>query len=258
LTFATETPVLIAPPRITGQYDSSASVTSVALFADCPRRYYLSRYLGWDGARSRPFREEEDGEPDRDPVDSTDFGRQVHALLGGGARDAGNSEANSEALALAARFESSDVGRRLGSTTRIEREFDFLLAVDDVALVGQIDLWFEESGTLVLVDYKTDEVSAAEVPARAGAYTLQLQLYALALERLTGRAPDSALLYFLRPDIAVPVGVTDAERRQAAVTVRGFQQSQNDQHFPLREGAHCHRCPFFKGMCPAVVPLTLN
>ncbi len=212
----------------------------------------LSR-LGWS-KRSRPFREEEDGETDRDPVDSTDFGRRVHALLAGGAREG----VNSEALALAVRFESSGVGRRLQNATRIEREFDFLLAVEDVALVGQIDLWFEEAGALVLVDYKTDEVGAAEVPARAGAYTLQLQLYALALERLTGRAPDHALLYFLRPDIVIPVGVSKDERCQASAAVRGLQQSQNDQRFPLREGAHCYRCPFFKGMCPAVVPLPLN
>ena len=33
--------------RSSGQYDSNATVTSVAMFADCPRRYYLERYLGW-------------------------------------------------------------------------------------------------------------------------------------------------------------------------------------------------------------------
>ncbi len=41
--------------------------------------------------------------------------------------------------------------------TRLEREFDFLLAVEDVVLRGQIDLWFRGiRENWVLVDYKTD------------------------------------------------------------------------------------------------------
>ena len=216
LQFAAKRPIQVEAPSISGQYDSAASVTSIALFADCPRRYYLARYLGWEGGRPRPIRMEEEAEEeeaDRDQVDSTEFGRQVHALLAGGLRDG----ASADALALAERFEASDLGRRARHAPQVEREFDFLLAMEDVVLRGQIDLWFEDSAEQILVDYKTDDVAAEEAPARAEAYALQLQLYAIAAERLTGRAPDRALLYFLRPDLTVPV---DVSRTRARATPR--------------------------------------
>jgi CRISPR/Cas system-associated exonuclease Cas4 (RecB family) len=232
-------------PAVRGQYDSAASVTSVALFAECPRRYYLARYLGFDGERPRPVFGDED-EPAPEAPDAGEFGRQVHALLAGADR----TGADPLALALAGRFEASDIGARAARAGRREREFDFLTAVEDVVLRGQIDLWFEESGELVLVDYKTDNIPPEEARSRAGAYGLQLQLYAIALERMTGRPPDRALLYFLRPDVAVPVALDSAGAVEA---VRGFRRAQEALDFPLREEEHCRRCPFLGGMCPARV-----
>ena len=220
-----EAPERIAPPIVSGQYDSAASVTSIALFADCPRRYYLARYLGWEPV-----------------VDSGEFGKQVHGLLAGGPRE-GLPE---DAQALADQFESSDLGRRVATATPVEREFDFLLAIEDVVLRGQIDLWFED----VIVDYKTDNVSPEEAQSRAQAYELQLQLYAVAVERLSGKPPDRALLYFLRPNVIVPVDVSRTSLDTAVEQVRAFRRAQDSQLFPLHEGEHCLRCPFFRGMCP--------
>jgi len=248
LTAEFEAPETVAAPAVSGQHDSTASVTSIALFADCPRRYYLSRYLGWED--ERPFEPNE--EDAREPVDATEFGRQVHALLAGSGRDG----AAPEALELVARFESSEVGRRIGGAAAVEREFDFLLAIEDVVLRGQIDLWFEESGRQVIVDYKTDDVGADDAVLRERVYELQLQLYAVAVERLTGRPPESALLYFLRPNVAVAVDVSPAALARAVGVVRKFRDAQDGQEFPLREGAHCLRCPFFGGMCPAKGPGT--
>ena len=39
----------LAPPPVEGQHDSAVNVTSLAVFAQCPRKYYLQRYLGWGG-----------------------------------------------------------------------------------------------------------------------------------------------------------------------------------------------------------------
>src|SRR6202022_1151195 len=127
-------PGRVDAPPLSGQYDSTASVTSIALFADCPRRYYLSRYLGWNEERRRfePIEEEETDEA----VDASEFGSEVHALLAGGVRVG----AQPEGLALVERFESSELGRRLGPAAGVEREFDFLLEIEDVVVRGQIDL----------------------------------------------------------------------------------------------------------------------
>ena len=45
---------VLDPPAVSGQYDSAVSVTSVAMFQACPRRYYLSRYLGLEPTPDRP------------------------------------------------------------------------------------------------------------------------------------------------------------------------------------------------------------
>ena len=39
--------LLLAAPRVTGQYDSSVAVTDVALFAACPRKYFWLAMWDW-------------------------------------------------------------------------------------------------------------------------------------------------------------------------------------------------------------------
>ncbi len=65
---------------------------------------------------------------------------------------------------------------------------------DEIVLVqGIIDAYFEEEGQLVVVDYKTDRVfSAAELKNK---YLSQLEYYAEALERLTGKVVKEKRIY---------------------------------------------------------------
>ena len=138
------------------------------------------------------------------------------------------------------------MGRRAESATRIEREFDFLLEIDDVIVRGQIDIWFEEGGELVLVDYKTDrDESGAE------GYALQLRLYALAVERYAGRRPDRAVLYYLRSNTIVEITLTDDDLAAAKNAVRELRDAQDQLRFPLKEGEQCRKCLFWGGVCPA-------
>jgi CRISPR/Cas system-associated exonuclease Cas4 (RecB family) len=101
------------------------------------------------------------------------------------------------------------------------------------------------------VDYKTDDVKARDSAARADFYAPQLRLYALALERVTARFPDKAYVYFLRPGIAVPVALERSLLDDPEALVRDFREAQSTLRFPLREGEHCQRCPYFRGLCPA-------
>ena len=231
-------------PTVTEQHDSQANVTSVAMFADCPRRYYLSRYLGFEAAGGAGIQP-----TGRLPGDlsASEFGMQVHALLAG----ASVESPDPEAAKLADAFRKSALGRCAATATTIEREFDFLMEVENLVLRGQIDLWFEDRGKTVLVDYKTDRVNAAEAPTHAKQYALQLRLYALALERLNGRAPDEAYIYFLRPNTAIPVDLRPSLFDSPEAAVREFREAQGRLDFPLREGEHCRACPHFTRLCPA-------
>jgi CRISPR/Cas system-associated exonuclease Cas4 (RecB family) len=219
---------ILDPPVVSGQYDSAVAVTSVAMFQACPRRYYLSRYLGLEPAADRPG------------TGAIELGLDVHSTLAGQA--VGSAEANE----LAARFRLSDLGRRAAAAKRLEREFDFLFETDDLIVRGQIDLWFEEGGELVVVDYKTDRDETA-----GEGYALQLRLYALALERYAGRRPDRAVLHYLRSDRIVDVSLTDADLDAARNAVQKLKRAQDQLQFPLKVGEQCRKCLFWGGICPA-------
>jgi CRISPR/Cas system-associated exonuclease Cas4 (RecB family) len=148
-------------------------------------------------------------------------------------------------------FKQSALGRRAARAGRVERESDFLMAVEHIVLRGQIDLWFEEGGETIIVDYKTDAVNANEAHQRTADYAMQLRLYAMALERMTGRPPDHAWLYFLRPNTAIEVDLRPSLLDSPEQVVRELEEAQDSLHFPMREGRHCIRCPFFKDLCPS-------
>ena len=231
-------------PSPADQQDANATVTALATFAACPRKYYLGAYLGYEGRLRREIQAEEAG-----GLAASEFGSQVHALLAG--MEVSNPDPDAERLAAV--FRKSELGRRADRASRLEREFDFLLAVEDLVVRGQVDLWFEEGGELVLVDYKTDDVRAADAADRARDYGLQVRIYAMAVEKVAGRAPDRAYLHFLRPDKIVEVDLSPSLWESPEQVVREFAEAQSKLEFPLNEGERCRRCPFFKGLCPATL-----
>jgi ATP-dependent helicase/nuclease subunit A len=225
---------VVGSPVLTEQYDSGATVTDLGVFSGCPRKYWLEK----SGVPGQTL--------DLPRGGSKELGVEVHELLAGAVADA-----SAEAVRMAAVFRRSELGQRAGRATRLEREFDFVLAIEDVVVRGQIDLWFEDAGELVIVDYKTDKVSGVEAHQRAHDYTTQLRLYAMAVERVAGRAPDRAWLHFLRPDKAVAVDLRPSLLETPEQLVRDFREAQESGVFPLNEGSHCKRCAFYRGACPA-------
>lgn len=100
-------------------------------------------------------------------------------------------------------FLYSDIGRRVQQAKRtgaFHAEQPFVLGEtgvlenQELTLVqGIIDVYFEENGELVVLDYKTDRVSHTnELVER---YRLQLDYYAKALERITGKHVKEKVIY---------------------------------------------------------------
>src|SRR5262249_9076613 len=96
-------------------------------------------------------------------------------------------------------------------------------------------------------------VTAAEASGRAREYELQLRLYALALERMTGAVPGRAVLYFLRPDIGVEVSLRRGDLKAAPAKVKELFLAQSQVAFPVRPGDHCYHCPHLGGLCPVIM-----
>ena len=248
---AAPTPVLSVKPAEPGdQADSAAAATSIALFADCPRRYYLSRYLGFpDGQpEADAFAIEEHDLETTTEITATDLGQRVHEMLAG---KPPKEDENQEVIDLVRRFEQSDLGRRAREASRSIREESLLFAVDGRLIRGQIDLWFDDGREQVLVDYKTDRLDRAEVEQMAKTYAIQLQLYSLGIEKWRGRKPDRAVLHFLRPDVTVDIDLETQAMDRAFQLTEEFFAAQSRAAFPLKVGTHCYRCPHFRRACPA-------
>lgn len=112
--------------------------------------------------------------------------------------DTGNAEA----------FFKSDLYRRISKSRNIMREKKFMVAVADLDIESQTmeafrksdgmikgiaDLIFEENGSLVLVDYKSD-IRASEETLKER-YKMQLRLYKSAVELTTARTVAEVYLY---------------------------------------------------------------
>jgi ATP-dependent exoDNAse (exonuclease V) beta subunit len=219
--------ILYQRPSLTDQHDSAAPVSAIAALKACARRYFLSTIA---------------------PQHATVFlssgaietGLAVHRILAGETLD------HPEAQMLADRFRQSDLSQRSQRASRIEREFDFMFHSNDIVVRGRMDLWFEEDGELILVDYKTDrdEASAAQ-------YATQLRLYAVALAKYAGRVPDRAYLYYLRSDRVKEISLEEGELAKALDSIAAFRDAQDRLEFPLTVAGHCRTCDYFQNLCPA-------
>ncbi len=184
-------------------------------------------------ARPRPFRRPElEGVERR--MTAAERGTATHLALRYLDLAAIRSEADAreavDALALAGRMSRRDaaavdagsvyalaaspLGARMAAAEEVKREFSFSLLRpagelfpgapdEEILLQGVVDCCFSEPGGLVVVDYKTDRIAPEECESRAGYYRSQIEAYAWAMERITGRPVKEKILYFLSARRAV-------------------------------------------------------
>ncbi|MDH4186600.1 MAG: UvrD-helicase domain-containing protein [Nitrospira sp.] len=109
-----------------------------------------------------------------------------------------------ELLAIFTKFLSSEPYTRLQRATVLGREVPFVAPLgSDQTVEGVIDLVYRLDGQLWIADYKTDRVSAAEVPARAERYRSQAEHYSQAVASAFGLSSVFCQLIFLRPGVAI-------------------------------------------------------
>lgn len=97
-------------------------------------------------------------------------------------------------------FVQSDTGRRVANAVNcgsVRREQPFVFEYEGQLIQGIIDLYFEEDGEFVLVDYKTDRVMKGEAGEKelVKRYAIQLDYYAKALTQLTGKKVKEKIIY---------------------------------------------------------------
>jgi ATP-dependent helicase/nuclease subunit A len=120
-----------------------------------------------------------------------------------GRRIRGQSGQVRRELAFTARFSTSELAALSGKAVEagVSEEFVVIQGVADLVVVLEDQLW--------LVDFKTDDITRAELDGRVSEYRPQIELYAQALSRIYSRPVLESCLYFLalgeQVNLQVPV-----------------------------------------------------
>ncbi len=128
------------------------------------------------------------------PLDAPErAGPMAAALAPAFGLDSAAAERAAKAVAGALGLPVLDRARR---ATGCWRELRVWLPQDGELIEGIVDLVFEEDGALVVVDYKTDRITAEQAIAQAGHHAPQLQLYGRALAQATDQKIKERLVLF--------------------------------------------------------------
>lgn len=113
------------------------------------------------------------------------------------------------------KFYHSSIGKRMLASENVKREQPFVMRenvsdfvgvkTEDVIVQGIIDCCFEEDGAYVIIDYKTDSTKEQTAEELAQKYQTQLELYAKALSKGSGKPVKEAFLYLFSSDESVRV-----------------------------------------------------
>jgi len=89
--------------------------------------------------------------------------------------------------------------------SRIENRESRIENQESIIVQGIIDMLIQTPERLVIIDFKTDSITAGEVRERAELYRAQLNLYARAVSAILKSPTTAKYLYFLAPAYAFEI-----------------------------------------------------
>jgi RecB family exonuclease len=196
-------------------------------------------------------------------MEGVDIGDAVHLLL---ERDDGRwrlrypdaAPADAEVIArMVESWRGSELARRVGGLSGVQRELPFEFEVEDVLFRGRFDLYHrDDTGAALVVDYKTNrlvEQDVEEVVDRA--YRHQVTIYALAALLAGARGVEVAYAFLDRPDATVVRSFDAADAEELRASLATMVAAIRAGRFEARPGPYCADCPALDLLCagPALV-----
>ncbi len=110
-----------------------------------------------------------------------------------------------EAVEMVRTALASDLMKRIIGADRYYKEVPFTFEDDGTIVEGVIDVLFEDTGKIGIVDFKTDRVPESKLAGKAEEYRPQVETYRRAVTAACGTPPDEVILFFLHPMESVTV-----------------------------------------------------
>jgi ATP-dependent helicase/nuclease subunit A len=246
------------------------SVTEILKFHFCPQLYYFRFILGLQGinekcqTRSGHDEAEDEGNLKDDELPGHELGNIVHRVLNRYRLsenkkileeyikrefDASEFDTDPSKINLVAdwvnSFHKSDIGMEAASSKLQKRETSFIFKYQDNLIRGQIDLFYLNSeGMLNIIDYKTNDITAGEIPEKVKYYELQMQLYAKALEAIYAKKVGEAILYFLVPNQSTAIDTTEKSCKGLYKTLDIFFSAHEKGDFNKVVNHKCRWCEY--------------
>jgi len=244
------------------------SVTDILKFHFCPRLYYFRFILGLQGinercqTRSGHDEAEDEGNLKDDELPGHELGNIVHRVFKNYHFPEDNLkeyikkelsvfglDTNQKSIDLVANwvnsFHKSDGGKEAASSKLQKRETSFIFKYQDNLIRGQIDLFYLNNEDLLkVIDYKTNDITAGEIPEKVKYYELQMQLYAKALEAIYEKKVAETILYFLVPNQSVVIDTTEKSCKGLYKTLDTFFTTHKKGDFNKVRNHKCRWCEY--------------
>jgi DNA helicase-2/ATP-dependent DNA helicase PcrA len=136
-----------------------------------------------------------------------------------------------------------------GTPAAVEQEFGFELGPTRVR--GRFDRVNETSAGAVIVDYKSSDVTEQKRADQRARESLQLKIYALAWEKMTGRLPVRVELAFLESGLAGRHRPTEADLAEAREAIEAAAHGIRQRRFEPTPGYQVCRYCAYNQICPS-------
>lgn len=128
-----------------------------------------------------------------------------------------------EAYKIIEAFSKSDLCKEIAKSKRVFRELPFVLNERHGRIHGILDLVLESPrGEWTVVDYKTS--SGGEEKSESLGYVTQILIYALALQRLMGKAPSFGKIFYLKNQKTHTVSMNKTNLAEVEKNIRIWQE----------------------------------
>lgn len=241
------------------------SATKISIYEQCPVKYQLTYEIGFQPLIELIKQNVDDYEFQlKEESNGKDIakikGKIIHDilnqnlkndLLGYVRRELNRYESYSEDLAESIeaeikKFYNSEVYKKISSYNNFKNEYEIYSYQNDYILYGIIDKLILLKDKLIIIDYKTDNISSEEINQRAKDYFSQLMFYAVILSKLKSEIKKITLklIFTKHPSVEITKIVSSKEISEFENKIKAYVENIYNQNYSPNKN-HCKQCFYY-------------